>query len=167
MTATHIVYHYSATYPDQDWGVAEMTAMHKARGWRTVGYHYVIRRDGTIEKGRGEREQGAHVKGHNVGTIGICCIGGLERATGPNVGVDNRTEAQKSSLAKLTRDILTRNPGAKIVGHRDLGATQCPGYDAAAWWASVNQPAPVPPQNPSLGFWAAIRAAFRSLFKGA
>ena len=144
----YIVYHYSATYPDQDWGVAEMTRMHKARGFRTVGYHYVIRRDGTVEKGRGEREIGAHVKGYNTGSIGICCIGGIERATGPNIGVDNRTEAQKRALANLTRDILKRHPNAKIVGHRDLGSTQCPGYDAAQWWRSVNaDPAEVTPSE--------------------
>lgn len=148
MTASHIVLHYSATYPDQDIGVREITAMHKARGFRTVGYHYVIRRNGEVEKGRGEKEQGAHVSGHNVGTIGICCVGGIERATGPNVGLDNRTEAQKRALANLIRDILTRHPGAKIVGHRDLGATQCPGYDAAQWWRSVNaDPADVTPSE--------------------
>jgi N-acetylmuramoyl-L-alanine amidase len=135
---THIVYHYSATYPDQDYGVDDIMRMHKARGFRTVGYHYVIKRDGTVQKGRGEREIGAHVKGHNTGTIGICCIGGIDRATGVNVGVDNRTPAQMASLERLTRDILTRHPSAKIVGHRDLGATQCPGYDAAQWWASRN-----------------------------
>ncbi|MDO5643861.1 MAG: N-acetylmuramoyl-L-alanine amidase [Paracoccus sp. (in: a-proteobacteria)] len=82
------VHHYSATYPDQDIGVAEIREMHRKRGWRDVGYHYVIRRDGTIERGRPESKVGAHVAGHNATSIGICCIGGIERATGPNVGVD-------------------------------------------------------------------------------
>lgn len=135
-----IVHHYSATYPDQDIGVAEIREMHRKRGWRDVGYHYVIRRDGTIERGRPESEVGAHVSGHNADSIGICCIGGIERATGPNVGVDNRTAAQREAAARLTRELLTRYPGADVVGHRDLAATQCPGFDVRSWWAEVNRP---------------------------
>jgi hypothetical protein len=85
-----------------------------------------------------ETEIGAHVGNQNAGKIGICCIGGLERATGPNVGVDNRTMAQKVATLQLIRDIRTRWPKAKVVGHRDLAATQCPGFDVAAWWATAN-----------------------------
>ncbi|RJL13680.1 N-acetylmuramoyl-L-alanine amidase [Paracoccus siganidrum] len=134
----YIVLHYSATYADQDLGVADIRKMHLARGFRDVGYHYVIKRDGTVEKGRPDSVTGAHVASHNTGTIGICCIGGLERATGPNVGVDNRTDAQKAATIRLVRDLLARHPGAQVVGHRDLGPTQCPGFDVRSWWASVD-----------------------------
>lgn len=137
---THIVHHYSATYPDQDIGAAEIDLMHRARGFSSIGYHYVIRRDGTIERGRPESQVGAHVKGHNANSIGICCIGGLDRRTGPNVGVDNRTPAQKAAAARLTRELLGRHPNARVVGHRDLGPTQCPAFDVAKWWAEVSAP---------------------------
>ena len=166
-----IVLHYSATYPDQDIGVAEIDAIHRARGFSMVGYHFVIRRDGTVEKGRPETELGAHVHNHNTGSIGICCAGGIERATGPNVGVDNRTTAQKAATVALIRELLTRYPSAKVVGHRDLGATQCPGFDAARWWAEVSRPAAAPaaktawpetnplnPQSPWAALWRSIIA---------
>lgn len=137
MTAINmVVLHYSATFADEDIGRAEIDGWHHARGFNGIGYHYVIRRDGTVEVGRSpETKQGAHVKNQNSGKIGICCVGGLERATGVNVGVDNRTPAQIQALGNLVSEILARHPGAKVVGHRDLAATQCPAYDAAAWWA--------------------------------
>lgn len=148
-----IVIHYSATYEDQNLTRDDIDKMHKARGWKMVGYHYVIRRDGAVEVGRPESMVGAHVANQNTGKIGICCIGGLNRATGPNVGVDNRTPAQIESLIGLVRDIRKRHPKAEVVGHRDLAATQCPGFDVRTWWAKVNkkaapEPTPVPPSAP-------------------
>lgn len=156
---THIVLHYSATYEDQNLTVKDIDKMHRARGWKMVGYHYVIRRDGVVEEGRPENRTGAHVGGQNTGKIGICCIGGINRATGPNVGVDNRTPAQIRAQIKLIRDLLKRYPGAKVVGHRDLAATQCPGFDVVPWWEKVQkaaEPSPVQskpiqtPPKPSL-----------------
>lgn len=144
---THIVVHYSATFEDQNLTRDDIDAMHKARGWRKVGYHYVIRRSGLVEVGRPEHEIGAHVGGQNSGKIGICCIGGLNRATGPNKGVDNRTPEQIESLIALIRDIKNRHPNAVVVGHRDLAATQCPGFDARVWWAKVEN-APIPAPTP-------------------
>lgn len=138
---THVVVHYSASYADQNLTVKDIDKMHRDRGWQMVGYHYVIRRDGTVEQGRPESMVGAHVGGQNTGKIGICCIGGLERATGPNKGVDNRTPQQIESMIKLIKDLLKRYPGAKVVGHRDLAATQCPGFDVPAWWAKVQKKA--------------------------
>lgn len=72
-------------------------------------------------------------------SLGICCI---ERATGPNVGVDNRTE-EKAATVKLVRELLAKHPGAQVVGYRDLGATQCPGFDVRSWWAAANARPPV------------------------
>lgn len=168
----YIVHHYSATYPDQDLGVADIRKMHLARGWKDVGYHYIIKRDGTVQKGRQDTTVGAHVSGHNTGSIGICCIGGIERATGPNVGVDNRTPAQIQSAIRVTRDLLNQHPRAQVVGHRDLSPTQCPGFDVRTWWAAVNSarpaPRPIPvsdatamaPTTPATGFWAWLARIF-------
>lgn len=152
-----IVLHYSATYADQDIGAAEIDAMHRARGFPAfrrpdgseghIGYHWVIRRMGAVEAGRPEARAGVHVRGHNAGTIGICLVGGLRRGTGPTLGQDTRTEAQKQSCLRLIRAIQARHPQAvRVLGHRDLVATQCPGYDAAAWWAEVEGRAPPPAQ---------------------
>lgn len=159
----YIVMHYSATYPDADITAATIDKWHRERGWNGIGYHYFIRRDGTVERGRPESVVGAHVRNQNTGKIGICVAGGLERATGANVGVDNRTKAQIASQIVLTRDILSRHPGAQVKGHRDFVATQCPGYDAAAWWASVNAAkpdaiAPKPTPAKSSGIIAIILA---------
>lgn len=155
-----IVVHYTATYGDQPLTAADVDKMHRARGWQMIGYHWFIRRDGTVEQGRPETMIGAHVANQNTGKIGISWAGGLDRATGPNKGVDNRTPAQTKALIALIRDLLKRYPGAKVVGHRDLAATQCPGFDVPAWWASVQKqaaPAPVtvkptaPVKTPGLG----------------
>lgn len=161
-----IVMHYSATYPHQDIGAAEIDKWHRDRGFAQIGYHHVIRRDGTVEPGRPEGVQGAHVRGHNAGAIGICLVGGIDRATGPDVGVDNRTPAQKRAAVALIRDILTRHPDAEIVGHRDLAATQCPGYDAAAWWVGVNETPSGERQTLWQTFWQALAALLRQIFGG-
>ena len=134
-----IVIHYSATYPDQDITRATVDKWHRDRGFREIGYHWFIRRDGTLEEGRAEGTLGAHVRGHNSGTIGICWAGGLERSSGPNTGVWNPTDAQEKTLIQLIRDIQKRHPDAKrVIGHKDLVPTECPGLPkggVAQWWA--------------------------------
>lgn len=133
----HVVIHYSATYYDDDIGRAEIDAMHRARGWSKIGYHYVNRLNGKIEIGRPETETGAHVRGKNSKKIGICNVGGLRPETGGNVGVDTRTPEQITSLIDKITDILNRHPKAQVNGHRDHVATQCPGFDAGHWWKSL------------------------------
>ena len=134
-----IVIHYSATYPDQDITRDTVDKWHRERGFREIGYHWFIRRDGTLEEGRPEGSLGAHVRGHNSGTIGICWAGGLERASGPNTGVWNITDAQEDALVRLITDIQKRWPDAKrVIGHKDLVPTECPGLPkggVAEWWA--------------------------------
>lgn len=168
---THIVVHYSATYGDQNLDVTDIDAMHKARGWKGVGYHFVITRNGVVQRGRPENRLGAHVKNQNTGKIGICWIGGLDRASGNNVGVDNRTEAQKKALIKLIKELLERYPGAKVVGHRDLAATQCPGFNVQPWWDKVrleDAPAktPVSPEDEEyVGFFKALYLFIKEWFR--
>jgi len=131
--------HYSATYPDQDYTWKKLVADHIKRGFRTGGYHWYVRRDGTLIEGRPEYEMGAHVKGHNSNTLGICFEGGLEKETGPNVGVWNPTPAQEATMITLLNDIMKRHPTVKrVVGHIDLAPSQCPGLPKGAvekWWA--------------------------------
>lgn len=161
-----IVVHYSATYEDTDIGAAEIDQMHRMRGFREIGYHKVIRLDGRVENGRdlsrpGAFEVGAQVKNHNSSSVGICYIGGLKRGYGPDRGFDTRTPAQTKALIAEIRGMLKRFPGAKVVGHRDMpgAATQCPGFDVAAWWAGVNAitASPRPVARPSwLSRWFGV-----------
>lgn len=92
--------------------------MHLKRGFKTIGYHFVIRRNGKIETGRGINEIGAHVSGYNSVSIGVSLVGGVAKGTGK--AENNYTAGQFATLAALLRDLKRKYPLAKIVGHRDL-----------------------------------------------
>lgn len=143
-----IVIHCSATKPSQDIGRAELDAMHRARGFRCIGYHFVIRRNGELETGRGIDEIGAHVEGFNSTSVGVCMVGGLDDI-GREMKADQIapfSEAQWTTVHALVRRLRHRYPGARVVGHRDLspdlnhdGRIQsrewlksCPGFDVAS-----------------------------------
>ena len=113
-----IVIHCSATKEGKDYTVGDITRWHKQRGFRTIGYHWVVYRDGTVHQGRPESEVGAHASGYNSRSIGVCYIGGLDARTGK--GKDTRTPEQKVALERLVRELLARYPGSRVVGHRDL-----------------------------------------------
>ena len=117
-TITLIVVHCSAVKPDQTSSAAQIDTWHRQRGFKLgIGYHYVIRRDGTIEPGRPEWMIGAHCVNHNKYSIGVCYEGGLDIRGQP---ADTRTAAQKASLRKLLEELHERYPRAVIVGHHDL-----------------------------------------------
>jgi N-acetylmuramoyl-L-alanine amidase len=128
-----LVLHCSATRAIQDIGAREITQWHLAQGWNTIGYHFVIRRNGRIEKGRPDDEIGAHVQGHNHDSIGICLVGGLNNRTfRPE---NNFTPQQWDSLKKLLTGLLRKYPKAKVLGHRDFPGVQkaCPCFAAKTW----------------------------------
>lgn len=145
----NIVIHTSATEYTKDISREDIDSWHRNRGWRMIGYHYVIRRDGTVQVGRQEREQGAHVYGYNRHSVGICMIGGLTNGK----PTDNYTVEQYSTLKKLVADILERYPKATVKGHRDYSpdldgdgiieefewTKVCPCF-AVADWMKVNFP---------------------------
>ncbi len=124
-----IIIHCSATPAGRDVTAAEIDQWHRARGFRCIGYHYVIRLDGTIEKGRREGEVGAHCLGHNGISIGICYVGGLSK-TG-NLHADTRTPAQKESLRRLVRELRGRYRGVTVHGHREFANKACPCFDVS------------------------------------
>lgn len=76
-TITLIIIHCSATPEGKDYTVEDIDRWHKARGWKCIGYHYVIYRDGSIHKGRPDEMVGAHCVNHNKHSIGVCYVGGL------------------------------------------------------------------------------------------
>ena len=121
---TLIVIHCSAVRPNQTSSAKDIDSWHKDRGFKCIGYHYVIRRDGTIELGRPEWQIGAHCVNHNAHSIGVCYEGGLDIRGQP---ADTRTEAQKAALRKLLEQLHRRYPSALIVGHHDLNPHKaCP-----------------------------------------
>ncbi len=136
-TITHIVVHCSATPPTMDIGAKEIRNWHvNDRGWRDIGYHYVIRLDGTVEVGRKEENIGAHVAGHNSNSIGVCYVGGVD-ASGK--AADTRTAAQKKRLRLHLEQLKKRFPNAQILGHRDFPgvAKACPSFDAKKTYAQL------------------------------
>jgi len=122
-----IVIHHSAS--PRETTVEEITKWHvEGRGWDAIGYHLVVTGSGAVRAGRDLRVPGAHAKGYNLGSIGVC-------VTGNNVDPEHVwSEAQVLSLRAVVRALLAAFPGAEVFGHRDLSeaATECPGLDVRA-----------------------------------
>ena len=133
---TLIIVHCSAVRPDQQSSAAQIDTWHRERGWKLgIGYHYVVRRDGTIEPGRPEEQIGAHCLNHNAHSIGVCYEGGLDIRGQP---ADTRTAEQKQAMRQLLEELHGRYPRALIVGHHDLNPGKpCPCYDAAREYADL------------------------------
>jgi len=125
---SEIIVHCSATPEGQDFTTQDITRWHRARKYRTIGYHYVIYRDGSIHEGRPLEAVGAHCAGHNRGSIGICYIGGC--AADGKSPKDTRTAEQKRALLDLLKELKARFPKATIHGHREFTAKACPCFDA-------------------------------------
>ena len=108
-TINEIIVHCSATPEGRDYTIAQIRQWHLQRGFRDIGYHYVIYRDGTIHTGRPVAQAGAHCTGHNAHSIGVCYVGGVAKDN--KTPKDTRTEAQKKSLANLHAPMLYLNGG--------------------------------------------------------
>jgi hypothetical protein len=102
-----IVVHTAATPEGRDIGAQEIDRWHRQRGWRMIGYHYVIRLDGTVEEGRDETIPGAHARGYNRTSIGICLIGGMDASNSGCRGAGSpRPPWRPQSLPVLRREAL-------------------------------------------------------------
>lgn len=130
-----IIVHCSATKEGVDYRAKHIDAWHKQRGWRGIGYHYVIDLDGKIETGRVISQAGSHCLGHNAHSIGICYIGGLDKQGHPK---DTRTPAQKAALLKLITK-LTQLYHCKVSGHRDYAKKDCPCFNAREEYGGILQ----------------------------
>jgi N-acetylmuramoyl-L-alanine amidase len=142
---TSIVLHCTATRAGQPFNIAAIRAMHKARGFSDIGYHWLIGLNGEVWRGRPEEKVGAHVAGFNAFSIGVCYVGGLDASTA--VPRDTRTSAQLAAMKKLLQGIVKRYPEVVILGHRDLSPDRdgdgvvekhewlksCPCFDAGPW----------------------------------
>lgn len=130
----YIVVHCAATTEDQDIGAAEIRGWHLQRGWLDIGYHKVIRRNGVVEDGRPLTQPGAHARGYNHRSWGICLVGGVESDN--KTPEANFTHAQWESLERVIRDMKAEAPSAELVGHCDLPGVQkaCPCFNVHRWW---------------------------------
>lgn len=127
---TEIILHCSATKEGQDFSAADIRRWHLDRGFNDIGYHFVVRLDGSVEQGRDINRIGAHCLNHNRRSIGVCYVGGLDRAGHP---ADTRTSAQRLALPALLRRLRHHHPTATIHGHREFAAKACPCFDAAEY----------------------------------
>ncbi|WP_163836931.1 N-acetylmuramoyl-L-alanine amidase [Spartinivicinus ruber] len=124
MKITKLVVHCSDTPDDRDVTAADIHLWHVQRSWSGIGYHKVIRRDGVIENGRPEFWPGAHVKGHNRNSLGVCLV-----------GRDEFTPDQLDSLERVLTRWKDQHPLAEICGHTDLDPKKtCPNFDVGEWW---------------------------------
>lgn len=112
-----IVVHCSATREDRCLTEYDLDTDHRRRGFNGAGYHFYIRKNGDIKSTRPIEKIGAHAKGHNANSIGICYEGGLDCNGKPK---DTRTQWQRHSLRVLILTLLKDYPGARVCGHRDL-----------------------------------------------
>ena len=111
---------------------AEIRRWHLGRGFSDIGYHWLIDRDGKVMAGRMESIVGAHVKGRNTGTLGICLIGGHGSAT-TDPFAENFTPEQDAALRRLIREIQGRARIRTISGHYRYAVKACPGFEVNKW----------------------------------
>jgi len=113
----NIVVHHSAI---DGFGPVDYALWHLKRGWPGIGYHYVIDKDGKVDKTNELSTISYHVKGHNTASVGISLSGNLSK--------HKPTKAQIDSLIKLIKELKNELPNKLFVkGHRELSSTQCPG----------------------------------------
>jgi len=124
-----IVVHCSATPEGKHFSTETIRGWHvNERKWSDIGYHYVVELDGKVKTGRPVQRAGAHVKGYNRSSIGVCYIGGMTKdMKSPK---DTRNDEQLKSLEDLLIELKFKYPNAIIKGHRDYSSKACPSFDA-------------------------------------
>ncbi len=134
-----IIVHCTATQESKDVSVDEVRRWHLKRGWRDIGYHFLIQRDGTVDEGRPIEQSGAHTKGHNWDSIGVAYVGGVEdeKKKGKWIAKDTRTSEQKESLLLLLKTLKKMHTDATIHGHNEFAAKSCPCFDAYKEYCNI------------------------------
>ena len=131
-----IVVHTTATPEGRDLDVKAIDRMHRDRGFTGIGYHFIIKLDGTVQLGRPQEMVGAHVEGHNSNSVALSYIGGV---TAEGKAKDTRTPAQVVAMTDLIRDLMKEYPNATVLGHRDFPKVRkdCPCFDVRTWWVKA------------------------------
>lgn len=120
-----IILHCTATQESLPVSVDEIRQWHLKRGWDDIGYHYVIQRDGQIELGRPVADQGAHVKGENVDSVGVAYVGGL---TDNGEVADTMTSHQDMSFMMLVNSLRVVFGHLSLHGHNEFSIKACPSF---------------------------------------
>lgn len=125
----YIIIHHTASTAKET--VEQIHNFHiNNNGWAGIGYHFYIRKDGTIYKGRDEKYAGAHCENYNSVSLGICLEGNFE--------IEKPTEKQIQSVTDLVKYLRKKYGDFKLVGHRDLNATACPGKNLYSQLLSID-----------------------------
>lgn len=131
-TINKIIIHCTATAEGKDFTVEDIRRWHvKGNGWKDIGYHFVIYRDGSVHLGRKLEQAGAHTNGYNTNSIGIVYVGGC--AADGKTAKDTRTPEQKRALLSLVKELKHQYPDATIHGHREFDNKACPSFDVRKW----------------------------------
>ncbi|MFV0599265.1 MAG: N-acetylmuramoyl-L-alanine amidase [Bacteroidales bacterium] len=125
-----IIIHCSATPEGRAVTVRDIDKWHREKGYNGIGYHYVIGLNGEVRKGRDINLIGAHTQGQNYNSIGICYVGGCDKAMKAK---DTRTHAQKVALLNLVKELKKQYPKASIHGHNEFAAKACPSFNVKSW----------------------------------
>ena len=132
-----LIVHCSATREGKNITVETIKKWHvEGNGWSDIGYHFYIDLEGNIFKGRDIAKMGAHCKGHNRNSIGICYCGGVE-ADG-KTPKDTRNYQQTEALLCVLRTLKAMYPEAKIHSHKDFARKACPSFDATKEYEDIN-----------------------------
>lgn len=142
---TEVIVHATETYTNKNIGAIEINNIHNALGHDGIGYHYVIRRDGRLQRGRPVNRNGEHavVNGHDVYSIGLVLVGGLNVASGDDNPTDYRssqsfTREQFTTLEKFLRSFYRKYPGGQVFGHNDIDEVELdPYFDVVDYVESV------------------------------
>ena len=128
--------HCSATIEGKDFGAEDFRKWHKRKGWSDIGYHFVVRLDGTIQDGRPIEKIGAGVRGYNSNSIHVVYTGGVDENIKPK---DTRTPEQKEALRFKLMSLKQQFPEAEILGHRDFEGVRkaCPSFPAKEEYADI------------------------------
>ena len=114
-----------------DIGLTEIRKWHvQDNGWRDVGYHYIIRRNGEVELGRSIRDTGAHAAGYNHKSVSVCRVGGMAE---DNSAEANFTAQQWTALLDLVKQLKSNYPNADVIGHNEISEKECPSFDVQKW----------------------------------
>lgn len=131
-----IILHCSATEEGKPYSCEDIRIWHtRDRRWTDIGYHYVIELNGAIKIGRPLDIVGAHVRNHNVGSIGVCYVGGLR----DNKPVDTMTMQQEVSWLSLVNSLRTCFGYMPVHGHNEYSNKACPSFDVQVKYGFLNK----------------------------
>lgn len=129
-----IILHCSATEEGRDVKVDTIRSWHLKRGWDDIGYHYCLYADGSIHRGRDIDKSGAHTKGENHNSIGVCYIGGLKDGK----PADTMTVKQELAFMELVFSLRTTFGWLSVHGHNEYSSKACPSFVVSEKYKWIN-----------------------------